>query len=423
LPIHPEGHLLTVPARARRDELIALVVLIFLAIAITGVLAIIEPGANPLGDEPQPAASATTLPQEVPEETGVRLWDQPYVYACRVLPAADVERIFGASGPRGYVRQQYLDRTPTAEELDGASAFAYGGLGTRCTHWFDDKAGHALDVLVTQYPSAAKVEHRRRQLARAGQSVPGTNGRLLYLPDSESFVLSTDTLTVEARYSGDKAVARGHQVPLMREVVTAVDLYAADGSAIIGPVPTSDDTLGTVGGTPYVEPCAVLDAAAFQTLGGQEPEPVVVDTTVIRHDPYANTAVSSCERSGTLRDGGPRRTRSTYAVLEVRVAPDPASADKALDQHLANRYPTGTEIRPLAAYDGTAYVVDVEATKRDPLRTRIVHVTLGPYELRLAAVRDVGPRQVSGRPPTEQQLVATIDAMAEALEATTTAVP
>jgi len=35
LPIHPAGHLLTVPARTRRDELIALIVLIVLAIAIT----------------------------------------------------------------------------------------------------------------------------------------------------------------------------------------------------------------------------------------------------------------------------------------------------------------------------------------------------------------------------------------------------
>jgi len=424
LPIHPAGHLLTVPARARRDELIALVVLVVLAIAITGILAIIEPSANPLtDDEPSPATSETTLPGEAPEATGVQLWDQPYVYACRVLPASDVERIFGASGPRGYVRQQYLDRSPTAKELDGATAFAYGGLGTRCTHWFDDKAGHALDVVVTQFPTAEARERRWRQLARAGRPVSGSDDRLLYLPDSASFVLSTDTLIVEAHYSGDKPVPRSRQVPQMQEVLTAVDLYAADGSAIAGPVPTTDGVSGTVGGTPYVEPCALLDTATFAALGGQDPEPVVVDTSVIRHDPYTNTAVSSCERSGTLRDGGPRRTRSTFAVLEVRVAPDAASADKALDQHLANRYPKGTEIRDLAGYDATAYVVDVAATKSDPLRTRIVHVVLGPYELRLAAVRDVGPQRVAGRPPTEAQLVAAIGAMAEALQAATTTVP
>jgi len=412
-----------VPARARRDELIALVILVALAIAIAGILAVIEPSANPLGDDPVPASSETALPEEVPAEAGVQMWDQPFVYACRVLPAADVERIFGASGSRGYVRQQYLDRTPTAEELDGATAFAYGGLGTRCTHWFDDEAGHALDVLVTQFPTTDEVDRRWRQLTRAGRPVSGTGARLLYLPESGSFVLSTGTLVVEARYSGDKPIPRGRQVPLMQEVVTAVDLYAADGSAIIGPVPTSDSVPGTVGGTPYVEPCSLLDTAAFEALGGQDPEPVVVDTSVIRHDPYTNTAVSSCERSGTLRDGGPRRTRSTYAVLEVRVAPDAASADKALDQHLANRYPKGTEIRDLEGYDATAYVVDVAPTKRDPLRTRIVHVVLGSYELRLAAVRDVGPQRVSGKPPTEQQLVAAIDAMAEALGAAPTAVP
>ncbi len=411
------------PARARRDELIALVVLVALAIAIAGILAIIEPSANPLGDDPQPASSETAVPEAAPDDAGVRLWDQPFVYACRVLPTADVERIFGPSGPRGYVRQQYLDRTPTTEELDGATAFAYGGLGTRCTHWFDDEAGHSLDVVVTQFPSADEVDRRWRQLARTGRPVPGTDDRLLYLPGSGSFVLRTGSLVVEAHYSADETIPRDRQVPLMQEVVTAVDLYAADGSAIAGPVPTTDSVSGTVGGTPYVEPCALLDTATFESLGGQEPEPVVVDTSVIRHDPYTNTAVSSCERSGTRRDGGPRRTRSTYAVLEVRVAPDAVSADKALDQHLANRYPKGTEIRDLAGSDATAYVVDVAPTKRDPLRTRIVHVVVGPYELRLAAVRDVGPRQVSGKPPTEQQLVAAIEAMAEALDAQATPVP
>lgn len=408
------------PARTRRDELIALVVLIVLAIAITGALAIIEPHSNPLSDdEPEPASSETA----VPEVTGVRLWDEPFVYACRLLPSDDVTRIFGESGPQGYQRQQYLDRTPTSTELDGASAFAYGGLSTRCTHWFDDKAGHALDVVATQFPSTERAERRWRQLTRAGRPVPRTAGRLLYVPENGSFVLSAGTLTVEARYTADEPIPRSRQVPRMREVLTAVDLYVADGSATTGPVPTNEEMTGSVGGTPYVEPCALLDPAAFEALGGPPPEPVVVDTSVIRHDPYANAAVSSCERSGTRRDGGPRRTRSTFAVLEVRVAPDPATALQVLDRHLDNRYPKGTEVRDLEGYDGRAYVVDVKPTKADPLRTRIVHVVLGPYELRLAAVRDVGPKDRAGEPPTEEELVASIDAMAEALQAATTSVP
>jgi hypothetical protein len=422
------GHLLTVPARARRDELIALVALIALAIAIPVVLAIIEPSGNPLvEDEPVPASSTAPAPEDSPAQAGVQLWDQPFVYACRVLPTADVERIFGPSGSKGYVRQQYLDRTPTAAELDGATAFAYGGLATRCTRWFDDRSGHALDVTVTQFPAAGAVERRWRGLTRDGRPVAGTSGRLLYLRDSEAFAFHTESLIVEARYSADKGpdkrVQLDRQVPLMREVVTAVDLYAADGSATAGPVPTSDGAAASVGGTPFVEPCALLDTAAFGALGGQAAEPVLVDTSVIRHDPFANAAVSSCERAGTRRDGGPRRTRSTYAVLEVRVAPDPASAEKVLDQHLANRYRRGTEIRDLTAFDGTAYVVDVARTERNPLRTRIVHAVLGPYELRLAAVRDVGPRSKAGNRPTEEQLVASIDAMSEALASAPTDVP
>ena len=247
------------PARARRDELIALVVLVALAIAIAGILAIIEPSANPLGDDPQPASSETAVPEAAPDDAGVRLWDQPFVYACRVLPTADVERIFGPSGPRGYVRQQYLDRTPTTEELDGATAFAYGGLGTRCTHWFDDEAGHSLDVVVTQFPSADEVDRRWRQLARTGRPVPGTDDRLLYLPGSGSFVLRTGSLVVEAHYSADETIPRDRQVPLMQEVVTAVDLDAATGRRSAGRCRSTESVPPARSvGRLNVEPCARL---------------------------------------------------------------------------------------------------------------------------------------------------------------------
>ncbi len=413
--------------------MIALVALIAVAAAIVigGAVSQSDSSAGP--EAPPPSASPQPT-DEVPDGTGVQLWQDPFVYACRLLPTDDVARIFGASGPKGYVRQQYLDRTPTTTELDGASAFAYGGLGTRCTHWFDDKAGHQLDVLVTQFPSAAKVERRWTTLTHAqgegirreppaGRPVAGSGGRLVYLPDDGSFLIRADTLTVEVAYTGHRKDDRDEQLPLMRDVITAVDLHLSDGSAIEGPVSTSDQMTGTVGGTPYVEPCAVLDRAAFEALGGLPPEPVVVDTSVIQHDPFANTAVSSCERSGTFREDGPRHLRSTFAVLEVRVAPDPAAAQGVLERHLDNRYSSRTTPREIATDPGPAYVVDLPPSKRDPLRTRAVHVVIGAYELRLAAVRDVGPQHESGRPPTDSQLIAAVNALAEAMQETPGDVP
>jgi hypothetical protein len=432
-----------VGAGGRRDELIALVALLALAAAITVVLVFIEPSSHPLADDPGPATSATVPPGSAAAETGVLLWDDPFVYACRLLPSSDVERIFGPSGSQAYVRQQYLDRTPTPAELDGASAFAYGGVATRCTRWFDDQAGHQLDVVVTQFPSAGPVERRWRTLTAghghgkqheppAGRPVSGSDGRLLYLPDERSFLIRADTLTVEVRYAADpgddrarpmSSRERARQVPLMQQVISAVDLHSADDSALQGPVPTSDGTNGTIGGTPYVEPCAALDAAAFEALGGPPTEPVVVDTSVIPHDPFANTAVSSCERSAAFRNGGPRQVSSTFAVLEVRVATDPAAAQEVLERHLDNRYPSRTKVRELVTDAGTAYVVELGGTDHDPLRTRAVHVVVGSYELRLAAVRDVGPKLPSGRPPTEAQLSAAVSALVEAMTAATTPVP
>lgn len=394
------------------------------------------PAAGETTQDPSPSSPSSPSTSAAPTDTGVFLWAQQFVYACRLVAPADVARVFGPSGSKGYVRQQYLDRTPTSAELSGASAFGYGGLATRCTHWFDDLQGHQLDVVVTQFPTQALADRRLATLLRskgrgatrqpaAAVRVPGTEGRLLFVAGERSFLVTADDLIVEVRYATDRSLRSprplseaevDRQVELMKRVVRTVDQHLADGEAVFGPVKTTAPVEGTVGGTPYVEPCRVLGTAEFSALGGPPPEPVVVDTSVIRHDPWSNAAVSSCERSGIQRDGGARKTSSTFAVLEVRVAPDAATAQKVLEQHLENRYPRGTDVGELTTDAGTAYVIDIPRSKKDSLRTRVAHVVVGEYELRLAAVLDVGPKKKSGRPPTDEELVATLDALAEALE-------
>ena len=418
-------------ASGRRDELIALVVLLAVAVAIAVGGALSQSGGSDTPDATPSQASAETTPAPSPsaspgpEETGVEVGDQPFVYACGLLPRADVQRIFGTFGPENRVRQQYLERTPTTVELADASTLAYGGLTTECTYAFDDAGGHTLEVFVTQYPSTTLLDRRWTALRKAAsRPVSGTDGRMLLLPGSRSFVIRGDTTSTEVRYAGLRDIGRSRplssaelavQVPRMRSALATVEGHLTDGSAVKQPQATAEGRAPTVGGTPYVEPCSVFSDAAFAAIGGAPAGPVVVDQSVLPHDPYANAAVSSCERSGSVRGTGPRTTRSTFAVLEVRTAPDPASAKRVLKDHLANRYPRGTEIVELPTDAGTAYVAEIGATKKWPWRTRSVHVVVGPYELQLAAVRGVSPRRPQGRPVTDEQLAAVVAELAAAV--------
>lgn len=421
--------------------LVALVV-VAIAVAVAGVVT--QSGGSDAPDAtpspasaettPAPSPSETAEPSESPEptdtetetgSTGVSVGDQAFVYACRLLPRTDVRRIFGTFGPESRVRQQYLERTPTAVELADASTLAYGGLTTECTYTFDDSAGHTLEVYATQYPSPSLLERRWSALGKASsRPVSGTEGQMLLLPESRSFVIRGDTVTVEVRYAGLGDIGRSRplssaelaqQVPRMRSALASISSHLADGTAVQRPQATTEGIPPTVGGTPYVEPCAVFSDAAFAAIGGASAGPVVVDNSVLRNDPYAGAAVSSCERSGSVRGSKASNTQSTFAVLEVRTTPDPASAERVLQEHLAKRYPRGTEITELPTEAGTAYVAEIGATKKWPWRTRSVHIVVGPYELQLVAVREVSSRRPQGRPATDEQLAAVVAALAAAV--------
>ncbi len=413
--------------RGRRDELIALVALLVIsaAIAIGGAISQSDDGGVPDATASSPAARPSTpAPEpEEPEETGVQIGDQPFVYACQLLPHADVQRIFGSLGPQSRVRQQYLDRTPTDEELVVAATLAYGGVTTECRYGFDDPDGHTLEVAVTQFPDERLVDRRWSQLRRAsGRQVAGSDGQMLYLRAQRSFVVRGADFITEVRYStlGDTlrtkpltAKELAAQLPRMRRAATAIGRHVIDGMAVVAPQSVSAGLPATLGGTPYVAPCSVLDPAAFEALGGPPSGPVVVDTSILKPDPSVGAAVSSCERSGSVPDGD--GTSSTFATLEVTVTVSPATAQRVLQQHLTERYPRGTTITELQTDVGTAYVAEVGATKKWPWRTRSVHVVVGPYELQLAAVRDVGPTHPQGVPVTDEQLSAVVTEMAQAL--------
>ncbi|MBZ5738802.1 hypothetical protein [Nocardioides mangrovi] len=411
--------------RSHRDELIALVALVVLAALITVTVALLEPD-NPLSAAVAPAEPSSDAATPSPADPGdavddqVLVGDDAFVYACDLVPKDDVTQIFGEFGSQAYVRQQYLTRTPTQAEFTGASAFAYGGLATECTYWFDDPGAHSLRLTVTQLPSDRLATRRWSHVAKEADPVPGTGGLLRYDKAEGDFEVRSDRVLVEARYDVEngrkhpEGPSRQEQTPLMVDLRTVVDQHLADGTATAGPRPTNTDATGTLGGAAYVEPCVALSADVFTALGGPPAEPLVVDTSLIADDPWTGADVSSCERSGAAKVAKPVQERRTFAVLEIRYAADQASAEEVRERHLERRYPRSAEITKLHTDDGVVDVVEPPA-KKSAMRTRIAHVVAGPYELRLAVVRDVGPRHPTGTPVTDAELLAAVSALRESV--------
>ena len=198
----------------------------------------------------------------------------------------------------------------------------------------------------------------------------------------------------------------------MRQVLATVSSQTADGSAIAGPQPTNADLGPAVDGTPYLEPCALLTDQAFLAAGGPRPGPTDVDSSYLPRDPYADAPVSSCERRG-----GDART--TFAVLEVRIAADPAAAQEVQAKHLDNRYPRRQKVTRVRTTAGPAYVVDLGGTDTWPWRSRAIHVVVGSYEIHLSVLRDVTRRQPYGRWVSRAELVAAADQVVAAVESAT----
>ncbi|MGB0101597.1 MAG: hypothetical protein WBP61_15070 [Nocardioides sp.] len=415
-------------ARDHRSELVGLLLLALVSAGIVGALVLTDDAAAPApaavetgSPAPSPSASEDPPAESEPEPEleedadpdAILAGDQPFVYACRLVTPDDVTATFGEREPQGYVRQQYLARTPTAAELAGARAFAYGGFTTHCTYGFSDRAGHVLDVAVTQFRSAAAAERRWR-----GRSVSGQTD-LRYLAGSRSFLIrGGEEVLVEVRYAGrgsERALTREQldwQRPRMAQLAAAVAAHQEDGSAVSGPLPTTIGVAATLGSTPYRDPCSVLTDDVMTALGAPRPEPVVVSTSIIPNAPYGDTAVNSCERHAQ------RRGAIWSAALEIRYATDPEAAEAIRKRHLRSRYPRSAEITELPTAAGTAYVVRVpkQPDAAVPVAVPVaVHVVVGAHELRLAPIRDISTKRPEGRAPSTRSLVAAVETLAATL--------
>jgi hypothetical protein len=402
-----------VSARDHRSEIVLLVALVVLTALGLGLGVLLTSGddASPEADEATalPSASASPGDESEPAEVApaVAVGPDAFVYACQLVPRADVERIFGAFGPEGRTRQTYLTRTPTAGEPVAPAARQGAGLSTSCDHTIGDPAGHTLEVDVSQYPTGAALARRWAALREDGDPVRGTDA-MVSLPAKRSFVLRADPVLVEVRYStfGDLARdrpmsgrERGWQERRMRAVQRAVAGHLADGTAVDGPAPTS------TGGATYPSPCAVLTDAVLRAAGGPPSGPVDVDSSYLPRDPYADVPVATCERRGT------QRGVTTFAVLEVRVAATPQQAREAEAKHLDNRYPRRAKVREVRSTAGPAYVADLGGFAEWPWRSRSIQAVVGRYELHLSVLRDVTKERPYGRWVSEDELVAAMNAM------------
>ena len=424
-------------ARGHRDELIGLAVLVVLTAVIMGVVAFLGTADGDPSDaapDETPGAGATATEQAsqgASEEPTARpdpepeAGDQPSLYACRLVTREDAQRIFGPFGPDARVRQTYLGRAPEAGEDTAPATRVPGGVTTSCVYAFGDPAGHTLEVDLTQFGSARALERRWSRLTSQGRPVPRTDGMMASRPDHRSFVLRGDDYLVEARYStfGDLTRTgalspreRTWQQPRMRQVREAVSGHVADGTATEGLRPVNADLGPSVAGTPYVAPCAILTDAAVEATGGGTPGPAYVDSSYLPHDPYTDAPVASCERRGTLPRARARQARTTFVVLEVRVAADPAAAEEVQAKHLDHRYPRGTKIDEVTTRAGAAYVVDLGGNAAWPWRTRAIHVVVGPYELHLSVLRDVTEGRPYGRWVSTAELVAAANQLVDAME-------
>lgn len=416
-------------AREHRDELLVLVAIVLATALGLGTVALLQRGgAGGAGGAAEAGGTVEATPASTPSATptptptaapaappAVELHGSPYVQPCGVLQREEVREVFGPFSTEGFTRQQYLDRSPGSRELAAAARLAYGGLTSSCLYVLGDAPGHTVEVVVTQFPSPARLARRWGTLRAEGASVSRTDGRLLALADRRSFVVRGADVLVEVRFASANDALRGRpmsarevraQLPQMRRAHGYVVKHLADRSATAGPQSVAAGLGATVAGTPYVSPCELFAAADLATLGAVRAGAVVVDTSYRRDEQYTDAPVAACERSGGTAD------RSAFAVLEVRVARDEAAARQVQAKHLDARYPRRTRVAEVETAVGPAYVVDVGGTPDLPWERRAMHLVVGAYELQLTAVRDVGPGRESGRAVTDEQLATALAAIA-----------
>lgn len=380
-----------------------------------------------------------------------------YVSPCRVLTTADVQRIFPRAMRAGAdVTQEYLDTSPSKAMLrrdDGVAA-------TRCHYYFSDEAKRYLEVEVDQYakPKTARKawEHIRylgtgkdsaslegeeelawlAQLARdnerdiGGRLVDGAP-HLLYVPGHHDFVTYAGSTLVRLRLDTvvgafeDKPLTPkqyAKQAPQMAKAARIVQRNATDRTLSQAPASTIIGPEKTVGTTPYLEPCQVLDTALATEIVGHAPNQIVttesldLDTAGLRaaakpDDPYSATSSSSCQRD--VQTDGPWGYASADSKLEIRYVDDPEQATKVMEEWMVVRAVTyakhdkydvidleraglARHLHDTAADD--AYVYDTKYLHQGDFRSVSIYFTVGHYVLELTGSRPVKGEEVPLEP-------------------------
>jgi hypothetical protein len=227
------------------------------------------------------------------------------------------------------------------------------------------------------------------------------------------------------------------QAPRMKRLLAVVAAQWPEHTTDQAPLDTAIGGEPALGATAYLEPCGILDAAAFEATTGRAPDPGPESTSLVRHpdlryasgtgDPYLQTSANSCSRRVHWPKDKPLRTKTSNAELQIRYAQDATSAAKLLERHLVWRYVQDEKARKsvtlsdfltakvIREYTGSAadtmYVFD--STPINGHKDRYVNAffTYGPYEFMLSSTLAETGFLHSGRQLTDSQYGAAVDAI------------
>lgn len=471
----------TPDSRRQRRGLIGLIALLLILAAVVTPIVVMQyrDGSSSASTPKEPTEpTETATPTEEPEPVEpILLGTLPFVSPCSLVPLEDVERIFGDLGDTGFVTQEYVDASISQAEFEAETRDATGKMNTRCSYAFDDRGEHNLNVTVDQYRTeriadgqwaaiaymgtgkeSAKLAKETfsegfgwiAELARenerdmGGKPVAGVGTKLLYVPGHQSFVMRFGNVVVTARYGTtisvfeDKPLTRKQyaaQAPRMKQLLAAVEANWADHATDQAPLPTAIGGEAALGDTPYLEPCAIFDAAAFEVTTGRAPDPGAESVSLIRRpdawfashdDAYQQSPRNTCARKVRWPKNAIRAKHSN-ADLEIRYAMDSGTTRQLLQRHLVWRYVQDEKARDEATLGDFLAAgvlrqhVDTDADElyifdSTPITGRkgryvTAFFTYGPYEFMLSSTLDQGIAFHSGKQLTDEQYAAAVDAV------------
>ncbi|NYG58985.1 hypothetical protein BJ980_001908 [Nocardioides daedukensis] len=296
--------------------LIPVVALTVIAAAVIGVIGLTkgDPKEPKLGaGSGKPPTGLTQIKDASPDllapKQELKVAGERYVSVCRLLPRGKIEQIFGNLPPRSQVYEEYYDAS-----LPDKRSRGYGSARTSCdaygSPWYlsirlEQRLEPYADVreLISELPYETSDVEKMMTAYRAADlsDKPAATGLLAELEDnfaiyqaggrgstlddlksmvlpewedysegSRKFIILEGNKKVVMSYDNDNSVDDADFLEKAAVAIATIRTNLADPNLSQSPAPTYDEE-PKVGSTPIVEPCAVLDKAAFKATFGLDP--------------------------------------------------------------------------------------------------------------------------------------------------------